>query len=69
MSIDHSIAIEAAKSAPAVTVAASVIAGFSVNEWAAIVTIVYVFIQAALILEKRIREGAPKRKREEDDAE
>ncbi len=61
MSIDHSIAIEIAKSAPPVTVAASVIAGLSDNEWAAIITIIYVFIQAALILEKRIREGAPRK--------
>lgn len=48
------VAIEAAKSAPAVAGAAA--AGFTLNDWIAIATGLYIAIQAAYLIRKWYRE-------------
>ena len=53
----QSVAVEATKSAPPVAVTSAVIAGYSINEWVAILTGLYVLLQIAVLVRKEWRES------------
>ena len=60
----QSVALEATKSAPPVAVTSAVIAGYSINEWVAILTGIYVLLQIAVLVRKELRESKARKSEE-----
>ena len=57
--LSHEFQVETLKAAPALVGAG--FAGYTLNEWVAIVTIIYILLQAAYLLWKWRREAKSKR--------
>lgn len=58
------VAAEAAKASPAVAVAAATsVFGFSLNEWVAIATLIYIILQAGWLVWKWYHAATDKRER------
>lgn len=62
---DESISAAAAKAAPpAIVTSASIFLGFTLNDWVAIATLIYVGLQTFFLLKDRLRKRKEKRRQQ-----